>query len=67
MKSTLALLIVAVVIASASAFGVYTPVNVSQRVSYLLWEKQRDNWGWKRNSVLNVRTLAAVMAIRDVF
>ena len=33
MKSILACLIVAVVIASASAFGVYTPVNVAQRVS----------------------------------
>lgn len=33
MKSTLAILIIAVVIATASAFGVYTPVNVSQRVS----------------------------------
>mmetsp|Transcript_14647 Transcript_14647/g.18538 ORF Transcript_14647/g.18538 Transcript_14647/m.18538 type:complete len:125 (-) Transcript_14647:255-629(-) len=33
MKSTLAVLIIAVVIASASAFGVYTPVNVAQRQS----------------------------------
>ena len=46
MKSTCAILIFAIVIATASAFGVYTPVNVSQRVSGLLGFKE-----WFKESV----------------
>ena len=38
MKSTLSFLLAAILIASASAFGVYTPIHVGQRVSKIVKE-----------------------------